>query len=723
MPGIAEIFSQAWKLHQGGNHAQAEELFRQVVQLDSSHADGWCFLGVVCQAQGKLADAEVSYRQAIQNWPGHHLAQNGLGIMLAQSGKLDEAAAIFQRLLHAQPNDADVFNNLGLVHAQQGRIDEAISCFRRALVLRPEFAPASDNLMRVLGHKQTQAESLSAQVRQSGRDPSATAQALNLQAVTLIQQGRFEEARNQLQQALDLEPDHADASINLASVFVRLERYDDAIVQYKHALRLQPDHFGAHFILGIALHGQGQFDEAETHYRQALRLNPSFAETYNSLGLTLMSLGRVEDAVAAYREALRLKPNFLEACNNLGAAREQQDLLDEAISCYEYALQLDPACAAACNNLGMVLKRQGKIAAAMGRFEETLRLDPNYASARWNRATMWLLKGDFERGWAEYEWRWTQPDFGRRRFVQPAWDGTPLSGKTILLYAEQGIGDTLQFVRYVPLVQERGGRVILQCPLQLMKLLSRLPGIERLVVKDDPLSAFDVHAALLSLPAILHTSLDDVPATVPYIQADAVLMERWRKEVEMSEVRSTVSGVKSDAFDTGHRTSETGRVFKIGIAWQGNPAFKEDRYRSIPLARFARLAQVPGVQLISLQKGAGTEQLREVRDKIPILDLGNRLDEESGPFMDTAAILKNIDLVISSDTALPHLAGALGVPVWVALPLVPDWRWLLGREDCPWYPTMRLFRQTKLGRWEDVFERIAEALLPLVPLAQHDAPR
>ena len=357
----------------------------------------------------------------------------------------------------------------------------------------------------------------------------------------------------------------------------------------------------------------------------------------------------------------------------------------------------------------MVLKRQGKIEAAMARFEETLHLDPNYASARWNRAAVWLLQGDFERGWAEYEWRWTQPDFGHRRFVQPAWDGSPLAGKTILLYAEQGIGDTLQFVRYVPLVQERGGRVILQCPLQLMKLLATLPGIERLVVKDDPLSAFDVHAALLSLPAIFHTSLDNVPASVPYLQANADLIEHWRKELAKSDV--------------DYRTFASGPVFKIGITWQGNPAFKDDRYRSIPLARFERLASVPGVQLISLQKGPGIEQLQELGERFPILDLGNRLDEDSGPFMDTAAVLKNIDLVISSDTALPHLAGALGVPVWVALPLVPDWRWLLEREDCPWYPTMRLFRQTKLGCWQNVFERIAETLLHHVPHALHDSSR
>ena len=291
--------------------------------------------------------------------------------------------------------------------------------------------------------------------------------------------------------------------------------------------------------------------------------------------------------------------------------------------------------------------------------------------------------GRFEQGWAGYEWRWKCKEFGSLPpFQPPLWDGSFLDGRTILVHAEQGLGDTLQFIRYVPSLHQRGGRVILMCQPPLVRLLTRSPGIERLLAHGDPVPEFDVHTPLLSLPRLLGTTLESVPADVPYLEAEPQLVEAWR-----------------------HRLGSY-PGFKVGIVWQGNPKFRLDRLRSIPLAQFAPLARVPGVHQFSLQKGPGAEQLAAVTDRFPVTDLGRRLDD----FMDTAAVLKNLDLVISVDTAIAHLAGALGIPVWVALPFAPDWRWLMGREDSPWYPTMRLFRQTRPGQWEDVFHHIAEAL-------------
>jgi hypothetical protein len=273
-----------------------------------------------------------------------------------------------------------------------------------------------------------------------------------------------------------------------------------------------------------------------------------------------------------------------------------------------------------------------------------------------------------------------------RNFPQPQWDGSPLEGRTILIHAEQGLGDTIQFIRYAPLVKRRGGTVIVECQPVLSQLLAGCPGIDRLIAQGSPLPAFDVHVPLLSLPRIFGTTLADVPAEVPYLFADAALIERWRDEL------AGVPGVK------------------IGIAWQGNTRFPADCMRSIPLTHFAPLAQVDGVRLFSLQKGPGREQLAATAAYLPVIDLADRLDEKAGGFMDTAAVVKNLDLIITSDTAIAHLAGALGVPVWVGLALGADWRYLLGREDSPWYPTMRLFRQTRLGDWDGVFERIASEL-------------
>jgi hypothetical protein len=277
------------------------------------------------------------------------------------------------------------------------------------------------------------------------------------------------------------------------------------------------------------------------------------------------------------------------------------------------------------------------------------------------------------------------------------WDGADLGGRTILLHAEQGLGDTIQFMRYVPLVKERNAHVIVECPQSLVPLLTGFPGCDRLVANGTALPTFDVHSPLLSLPRILHTVLETIPAAIPYL----------------SGVRCPVSGVRRWAgFDTGHRTPDTGLT--VGIAWQGAPGFRNDRQRSIPLKQFAPLARVEGVRLVSLQKGPGTEQLSDNRqlatDNFHVAVLGEYIDETAGAFMETAAVMCRLDLVITSDTSIAHLAGALGVAVWVALPFVPDWRWLLDRPDSPWYPTMRLFRQKRYGDWPGVFENMAQEL-------------
>ena len=315
-------------------------------------------------------------------------------------------------------------------------------------------------------------------------------------------------------------------------------------------------------------------------------------------------------------------------------------------------------------------------------------LKPDYADAHWNLSLLNLLTGDFESGWPGFEWRWQtkQQNFHRRHDSRPLWDGQPLAGRTILLHAEQGLGDTIQFVRYVPLVQERGGRVVVECQPPLLSLLADSPGIDLVLAQGEPLPAFEVQAPLLSLPGILGTTLGSIPARVPYLRADPELAQSWRKKLE------PLGG------------------FKVGIVWQGNPQFKGDRQRSIPLRHYQALARVEGVRLLSLQKGPGADPLRAGATAFPVLDLGAQLET----FGDTAAVLENLDLLISSCTSVPHLAGALGVPVWLALPFVPDWRWLLEREDSPWYPHHRLFRQDRPGDWNGVFERIATALRDLV---------
>ncbi len=415
-------------------------------------------------------------------------------------------------------------------------------------------------------------------------------------------------------------------------------------------------------------------------------LNEKTAEAHNHSGAWFEQQGRLDEAVACYQQALALKPDYAEAHNNLGNVLKEQGKFEEALASYQQALGLKPDYAEVHYNQGVVLKEQGRLTEALASLEHALRLKPDYAEAHSSRALAWLLAGDFARGWPEYEWRWQCPPFSLPRFGQPLWDGSPLGGQTILLYAEQGFGDTLQFIRYAPLVKERGGCVLLACPAALIPLLRSSRGIDRLLPQEGPLPPLDVYAPLLSLPRIFSTTLATVPAQVPYLFADAQLSQHWREQL------SALPGSK------------------IGIAWQGSPHYRGDRQRSIPLVQFAPLARLPGVRLVSLQKGPGTEQLRDVANRFPVTDLGSQLDATSGAFLDTAAVMEHLNLVITADTVIAHLAGALGVPVWVALPFAPDWRWLLDREESPWYPTVRLFRQQTWGNWPEVFARLTDAV-------------
>ncbi len=471
-------------------------------------------------------------------------------------------------------------------------------------------------------------------------------------------------------------------SLSLAGAYLQAGDWPRAELACRQVLAVDPSVGDAWFILGVASQILGKIHESVGCYRNAVQLVPYNAEAWNNLGASYSSLRRPEEAEACIRQALRLAPDYAQAHNNLGNALQAQGKHDEAITCYRRALHFKPDYHAAYDHLGLVLHAQGRLAEAVDCYGQALRLAPEYAVAHMNRALAWLQMGDFARGWVEYEWRWRCPEHPVPDLAAPVWDGTPLDGRTILLRAEQGLGDTLQFIRYARLVEHQGGRVVVSCPGSLARLLARTPGVDRVVPEEPPDFEFACHAPLMSLPRILGTTLQTIPAEVPYISPDPALSLHWREELE------AIDGLK------------------VGIAWQGNPDHKKDRLRSFKLDRFEPLARIPGVRLFNLQKGFGSEQLEKASGRLPITDLGPRLDD----FMDTAAVVANLDLLILPDTALAHLAGALGVPAWVALPFASDWRWLLAREDTPWYPTMRLFRQARWGDWDDVFGRIERDL-------------
>jgi tetratricopeptide (TPR) repeat protein len=575
---------------------------------------------------------------------------------------------------------------IAVQHLQEGRLAEAEEICRRVLSAEPGFADG-----------------------------------WHLLGVIALQTGRHDVAAECIGRTVALHPDDAEAYNNLGTALKGQAKWDEAVACFRRAVEMRPAFAEAHYNLGNALEQQEQHSEAIACYRQALALNLDSADVHTNLGIGLRAQGRIDEAIDSYRRALDLAPDDAGAHYNLGAAFQEQEKLEDAAACYRRALELKPDYLEAQSNLGTALQYQGKLGEAAACFREALKLDPSSAQVHWNQSLLSLLAGDFERGWPEYEWRWKTGQLPRREFPQPKWTGEALAGKAMLIHAEQGFGDTIQFVRYASMVKSLGVTVFVECQRPLTKLLASCPGIDRLFGEGDELPAFDFHSPLLSLPGIFGTRLETIPANVPYLFAEAGLVAEWRERLEsvcqdgqLTEVQVTHG--MSDLL----KVPPGRRDLRIGINWHGRAGRGTFRQRDIPLDCFAGLARIPGVRLISLQKGKGREELAAARNhrwaaahRSPV-DLGDDVDEAHGAFMDTAAIMMNLDLVITSDTAIPHLAGALGVPVWLALPFVPDWRWLLNRTDSPWYPTMRLFRQKKQGDWTGVFEEMQALAAELI---------
>ena len=429
-------------------------------------------------------------------------------------------------------------------------------------------------------------------------------------------------------------------------------------------------------------------EEALASFRRAIALRPDFAEAHNSLGGALNDLGRHREAIESCEQALALRPHFAEAYGNLGLILTALNRHDEAIASCRKALSINPDLAEAHCNLGCALNDLGHQKEAIASYEQARALDPELAEAHWNLALALLATGDFARGWQEHEWRWRANVIGpEQNFRQPLWLGVEdLTGKTILLHNEQGLGDALQFVRYAPQVRQRGARVVLRVQRPLLSLMAGLAGVDLVIAEGDALPEFDFHCPLLSLPLAFGTHLQNIPAGIPYLHPAADRLAKWQSIL-------------------GERTAP-----RIGLAWSGNPAHKNDRNRSIALKQLLPLLSVPGVRFVSLQRDLREDDAAVLGNLPALVSIGAQLDD----FADTAAAISLLDLVITVDTAVAHLAGALGKPVWVLLPFAPDWRWLLKREDSPWYPTARLFRQQQINDWDEAVSAVAIAMQMLI---------
>ena len=477
-------------------------------------------------------------------------------------------------------------------------------------------------------------------------------------------------------------PDRAgkvSQALKLAAESVAQGRPGEAVRICRKVLADFPNDAKVHYALGVALGHAGQIDPAIDQLRQAIRLKPDLFEAHTNLGVLLGRRGKPDEAMAAFSEAVRLRPDVAELQMNLSNALREGWMLDQAMAAAEKAIALKPSLPEAQLCLGAAAACMGRFDRAIDAYRNAIRLRPDFAAAHLNLALAELVTGNFERGWPEYEWRRQCAGvLPGRQFAQAAWKGKPLDGKTILLHAEQGFGDAIHFIRYAPLVAGMGGKVVVECPPALVRLFDNFPGVGRIVTTGQPLPGFDYQCPLSSLPGVFRTTLATIPATIPYLAADAEIADSWRK-----------------------RMGKSGELLHAGLAWSGSADNRNDRNRSIALERFSPLSGVEGVRFHSLQIAAPP-----AGGGIVLSDWSANLKD----FAETAGLIENLDLVISVDTAVAHLAGAMGKTVWLLVPFPPDWRWLLDRADSPWYPTIRLFRQEPGGDWDGVIRRVAAEL-------------
>ncbi|WP_322025544.1 tetratricopeptide repeat protein [Burkholderia sp. BCC1977] len=596
--------------------------------IDAAHVE--FAAGVAAHHAGRSADAARHYRAALALHAGHPEALNNLGIVLEAEGATADAEHAYRRAAELRPDYVDAWCNLGMLLDDLRRAEEAQACYRRVLALNPAHAP----VLRRLG------------------------------------------------------------------MLLRLAgRRDEAERVFRDAIASRPDDAEAHAELAVVLQEAGRWQEAERHYRESLARAPNVATTLNNLGALLHRVDRLPEAEDCFRRALSLSPDYRDARGNLGNVLFAQQRYGDAEACYRRVLADDPACADAWNNLGRLLHDAGRLSEAADCLRRALTVDPGRVPTRFNLSLVLLAMGQYEAGWRLYEARYrSSPHWGADaadhvapELPAPRWQGEALDGKSLVVWPEQGLGDVVQFARYLPLLRQRGlATLTVVCPPALTRLVATVDGVDRCVALGDAaaLPPHDYACPIMSLPLRCGTTVDTIPATVPYLRVPAQCVEHWR------------SRVPADGF-------------RVGLVWAGDPrpgqasAHATDRRRSLSASAFLPLLRVPGVRFVSLQKGETTRgQIETIPPSIRPVDPMAQVQD----FADTAAIISLLDLVITVDTSVAHVAGALNKPVWILSRFDGCWRWFADRDDSPWYPSATLFRQTEPGRWDDVIERVARAL-------------
>ena len=511
-----------------------------------------------------------------------------------------------------------------------------------------------------------------------GQSPN-NPQILYLLGTAECQNGSYLAGEKLLMRSLEIAPDNVSAHMNRGTALQELKRFEDALQSFDRVIRLKPDFAEAYSNKGKVLQKLERREEALQSYDRVIRLKPDSAEAHIDRGNLLQDLKRFDEALPSYDRTIQLKADFAEAYNNKGNVLRELDRLEEALNCFDRAIQLKPDFAEAYYNRGNTLRDLKRMDDASRSYDLAIELKPGLAYAYWNKAILKILTGDYEEGWKLFEWGWETKQRGTRRdFKQPLWLGTEsIANKTILIHAEQGLGDVIQFCRYLPMIEKLGAKIIFEIPASLMTLISTLKCNCEIAERGKSLPDFDVHCPIMSLPHAFKTTLQTIPSEIPYLYPDKAKQAVWKQKL----------GIK--------------RHLRVGLAWSGSPAHLNDRNRSIELRSFKALFDMP-VEFHSLQKEYKEEDKRFLNELAQV----QNHQKDFADFSDTAALIAEMDLVISVDTSVAHLAGALDKPVWIVLPFNPDYRWMLDRADSPWYPTATLIRQTASGEWDGIISDI-----------------
>jgi len=681
------LISKGLELQQYGRFEEAKNIYEKILEIDSNHFDALHFLGIVYAISNNLEAAVLEMSKAIavnpidpnvlvnranaymsmghfdkalldisksldlapQNPSAYFLQGNSLKAL----NKTEDAITSYKKAIHLNQNFAEVYVNLGNAYKDIGELDLALKAYDRSLEIRPDLAFTHYN-----------------------------------RGVALDNLNKFSEAIDSFNDAIKLNPNYAAAYTNKGNALAELQQYDEAVSSLMHSLEIDNSNEITYYNLGRVLEKINKVDKSIDCYTKAIAINPDYLEAWINRGNSYEKINELVNALSDYNQAININKNSDDAYYNRGNVLYKMSRFKEALESFDKAIQLQTIHHDVFINRGNTLQELRKYKEALLDYDRAILLDAEDAEAYWNKSLASLALGNLKGGWGLYEWRFKSEAYidTRSGINGPTWTGKEsLQNKTILIHSEQGLGDTIHFCRYIRYVEEIGAKVIFQVQKPLNNLLKNLKGVSQIITKGSELPRYDFQCALMSLPLAFNTTIESIPNRIPYIDSDAELVSKWSNYFGQSG-------------------------YKIAICWQGSTQGKVDVGRSFPVQMFEGIARIKGVRLISLQKNEGAEQLDNLPPGMKVEKLPENFDEGPNAFLDSAAIMKCVDLVITCDTSLTHLAGALGVKTWLPLQFASDWRWLLDRDDSPWYTKHRLFRQSELADWKGVFHRMECAL-------------